>query len=67
MRFIIRTRGILPPDAAHVAQQRLRFALGRFADRVRSLTVRLSDINGPRGGRDKRCTIAVRLAGLTGR
>ena len=63
MRLIIRTFGVVSPDAAHVAQQRLRCALDRFASRVRSLTVRLSDVNGPRGGRDQRCAIAVRLAG----
>jgi ribosome hibernation promoting factor len=63
MRLTIRTNGVIPAAAARVAQQRLLFALGRFANRVRSLTVRLSDVNGPRGGRDKRCAIAVRVAG----
>ena len=42
-------------------ERRLRFALGRFAARIRRLTVRLSDVNGPRGGTDKRCRIAVAL------
>jgi hypothetical protein len=63
MRLIIRTNGVIADGAVPVAQKRLLFALGRFAARVRSLTVRLSDVNGPRGGRDKRCAIAVRLAG----
>jgi hypothetical protein len=63
MRIIVRTRGLVPAHAAQVARQRLDFAVGRFAGRVRSLTVRLSDVNGPRGGRDKHCAIAVRLAG----
>jgi hypothetical protein len=63
MRLIIRTNGVIADGAVEVAQQRLLFALGRFASRVRTLTVRLSDVNGPRGGRDKRCAIAVRLAG----
>lgn len=35
--------------------------MGRFAGRVRSLSVRLTDLNGPRGGLDKKCLIAVRL------
>jgi ribosome-associated translation inhibitor RaiA len=30
---------------------------------MRKLHVSLSDINGPRGGRDKRCKIQVQLAG----
>lgn len=43
-------------------ERRLGFALGRFADRITRLMVRLSDVNGPRGGVDKRCQIAVALA-----
>jgi len=31
---------------------------------VQQARVRLSDINGPRGGEDKRCHIALRLKGL---
>ena len=44
-----------------LARKRLEFALGRFAGGVRSLRVRLTDVNGPRGGPDKKCLIAVRL------
>lgn len=40
---------------------RLRYALGRFATRIQKLTVRLTDVNGPRGGLDKHCRIAVVL------
>jgi putative sigma-54 modulation protein len=42
-------------------ERRLRFALGRFAARIHRSTVRLTDVNGPRGGLDKRCRIAVAL------
>lgn len=42
-------------------ERRLAFALGRIGDRVDSVMVRLSDVNGPRGGVDKRCLIAVAL------
>src|SRR5918998_2163446 len=42
-------------------ERRLRFALGRFAGRIGRVTVRLSDVNGPRGGVDKRCQIVVAL------
>ena len=46
------------------AQRRLRFALSRADNHVRRIVVRLSDINGPRGGEDKRCQLQVLLAGL---
>ncbi|MBX6313964.1 MAG: HPF/RaiA family ribosome-associated protein, partial [Isosphaeraceae bacterium] len=42
-------------------ERRLRFALGRFMRRIDRVIVRLSDINGPRGGVDKRCLILVTL------
>jgi len=41
--------------------RRLHFALGRFAPRISRLTVRLTDVNGPRGGVDKRCRITAEL------
>src|SRR4051812_22926701 len=40
---------------------RLRFVLGRFAARIHRMTVRLTDVNGPRGGLHERCRIAVAL------
>ena len=42
-------------------EHRLRSALGRFASRIHRVTVRVTDVNGPRGGIDKRCRIAVAL------
>lgn len=44
--------------------RRLRFALGRFAPRVATARVWLEDVNGPRGGVDKRC--AIELNGALG-
>jgi putative sigma-54 modulation protein len=42
-------------------ERRLRSALGRFVAAIDRVTVRLADVNGPRGGVDKRCLIAVAL------
>ncbi len=46
------------------AERRLLSALTCCGDRIRRVAVRLSDVNGPRGGADKRCRLQVVLAGL---
>lgn len=45
------------------ALRRLRTPLTRARDRARQVSIHLSDENGPRGGVDKRCLVAIRLAG----
>jgi ribosome-associated translation inhibitor RaiA len=61
-------RGHLKPTAAikEYVERRIGFALGRFSSRVKTVTVRLDDANGPRGGADKTCQIAVALAAPRG-
>jgi putative sigma-54 modulation protein len=49
------------PDCETLAQRRLESALGRFGPRVRAVSVRVTDLNGPKGGPDKRCLVAIRL------
>lgn len=44
------------------AQRRLGFALDRFAERIRTVRLKLGDMNGSRGGVDKRCQLAISLA-----
>ncbi len=61
-RISISRAGRGPTESEAFAQRQLQFALGRFGDRVRSFTVRLSDLNGPKGGVDKRCLVTVRLS-----
>jgi hypothetical protein len=46
-----------------LAERRLRFVLRRRADAVPVATVRLEDVNGPRGGPDKQCRVSLRTNG----
>ncbi|MEW5771452.1 MAG: HPF/RaiA family ribosome-associated protein [Pseudomonadota bacterium] len=45
--------------------KRLAYGLNHGDDAITRVTVRLSDINGPRGGADKRCFIEIRLKRAT--
>jgi ribosomal subunit interface protein len=40
-------------------RRRLTDGLAHYAPRLRDVTVRVSDVNGPKGGADKRCHVAV--------
>ncbi len=67
MRINIQALGFDLTDALREhTQRRLRFALSWASQDVRKLTVRLSDVNGPRGGSDKRCRIRIPLPGTRG-
>lgn len=60
--YILRQSTSVPPELIReYADRRLYFALRRFENRVRSVTLRLHDENGPRGGLDTRCVITVEL------
>ena len=65
MRIEFQARNFSLTDALRShAERRLRFALICCDDHIRRVVIRLSDINGPRGGADKRCHLQVMLAGL---
>jgi len=47
-----------------LVQRRVRFVMRRLAWLVPQATVQLSDVNGPRGGVDKRCRVALQPIGM---
>ncbi len=64
MTLEIRTHQlVLHPILRSKIEERIRWSLGRFAERATKVCVRLTDINGPRGGVDKHCRIEVTVRG----
>jgi len=65
MQIDIQARHFTLTDALRShAERRLRLALTCCDDHIQRIVMRLSDINGPRGGVDKHCHLQVILAGL---
>jgi ribosomal subunit interface protein len=65
MRIEVTGQGMtVRPGLKEHVERRLAFALGRFEDRIDSVTVRLEDLNGPKGGVDKQCKIVVQIRKL---
>lgn len=61
----IRMSGVdVTEELKRYVHARMGAKLGAVADRIERLTVRFDDVNGPRGGVDKKCRIKVVLAGL---
>jgi len=44
--------------------RKLGTRLGKFASSIERVTVRLSDVNGPKGGVDHKCVVKVVVSGL---
>ena len=62
MRIDIQARGFELTNSLCIhAKRRLQFAMDCAGRGVRNIHVRLSDINGRRGGNDKRCAIQISL------
>jgi putative sigma-54 modulation protein len=51
----------IAPRLRDYAERRLAFAVRRFRQQIRSIRVRLVDLNGPKRGVDARCSVAAEL------
>ena len=61
----IRTVGVkLSDDDRAYARRKLAMKLGKFAPSIERVSVRVADVNGPRGGVDQVCRVKVVLSGL---
>lgn len=65
MQIDIQSRGFSLTDSLLAyAKQRLLIATAYCSGHINRAAIRLSDINGPRGGADKRCHVQIVLAGI---
>lgn len=61
----LRTLGLdVSDETRRYVRAQMGAKLGKYAERIERLTVRLADVNGPRGGTDKVCRVKVVLSGL---
>lgn len=62
--FYIQARGFTVTQAlGSFVRQRLNRVMKIGQDRIQRIAVRLTDVNGPKGGEDKCCQVQVVLAG----
>lgn len=63
MQVLFRSRDPQAAPMRVAVERRVRFVLRRISWRVPRADVQFSDVNGPRGGVDKRCQIELRTDG----
>lgn len=63
MQVLFKSRHPKAAELRELTESRVRFVLRRLGWLVPRAEVRLSDVNGPRGGIDKRCLVELRTAG----
>lgn len=63
MRIIFESRDADGAQMRDLSVERVRFALRRLTTFVPHAKVQFSDVNGPRGGLDKRCQVELKTDG----
>lgn len=63
MQVLFKSRHPQATELRDLTERRVRFVLRRLGWLVPRAEVQMSDVNGPRGGVDKRCQVELRTAG----
>jgi ribosome-associated translation inhibitor RaiA len=63
MQVLFKSRDPQATDLRDLTERRVRFVLRRLGWLVPRAEVQLTDVNGPRGGIDKRCQIELKTEG----
>ena len=63
MQVLFKSRDPQADELRALTERRVRFVLRRLGWLVPRADVQLSDVNGPRGGIDKRCQVELRTSG----
>ena len=63
MQVLFKSRHPQASDLRDLTERRVRFVLRRLGWLVPRAEVQMSDVNGPRGGIDKRCQVELRTDG----
>ena len=63
MQVLFNSRHPQATDLRDLTERRVRFVLRRLGWLVPSAEVQMSEVNGPRGGIDKRCQVELRTDG----
>jgi len=65
MKIALRYKGLPTSDGlTEFTTRRIHRHLSRFGQRIQAVEGRLSDVNGPRGGVDKRCMFTATGPGI---
>ena len=63
MQVLFKSQHPQATELSDLAEHRVRFVLRRIGWLVPRAEVQMSDVNGPRGGIDKRCQVKLRTDG----